>query len=651
MALLGIGMDKNLLWQEELIGHYFAKTRQHILSYKTNNNGTDITKELRSFTSYNPIDELQMTYVREPSPPSIRFERYNFNDVHSFTASNLFKLNNDAQLNTNIILCRNKNRSHGFAQTSYFLPGGSMEVITEDISARTTDNTVEGEFRYLLNRDYSYFNNYLNIAGRWNSISGEVVLDLPVSQRLNDKSIAINNTTHWIKRGETEKGVEIMLNNAFRSQPHQLYITPGLYPELFNAGNNYAELSQKVRNNAFVSNNRFSFLSALVVGNLRLNPRVNLDVEYQNLFTEINLINSEGLLSPILDPDMRNNIDRLNFRPSVAIDAVYLAPSFKIGFSLPLSYHYTIIDNEIKSNKNLRAGKFYLDPSISVKSQFSSQLEVIGKARFYSRTPTLPMLYTGYILQNYRMINRYDTQLFDTNQFFASLGGTYKNVPDAFFFRGDLVYNSYHRDGLYGQMFDGELSINELIMIPNKGWSLGAVGHLSKGFEWKALVFSSDVSVMRTTREQLRQGELINYKNQLIKASISSNLRLFHWMVAEYKASWWKSRMRVDGGETLAPLHAFTNRVAVDIFLPFSLGLKGSFEHYHNSAIRDNRNFFLADLGLTYVGRGVRYSLDWSNIFNTSKYISASYGALDSYYSEYDIRSMAIMLKVAFKLL
>ena len=39
MAMLGLGVDKHLLWQEELTGMYFTKGRQHLFTYKTNNNG------------------------------------------------------------------------------------------------------------------------------------------------------------------------------------------------------------------------------------------------------------------------------------------------------------------------------------------------------------------------------------------------------------------------------------------------------------------------------------------------------------------------------------------------------------------------------------------------------------------------------------
>jgi glutathione S-transferase len=66
--------------------------------------------------------------------------------------------------------------------------------------------------------------------------------------------------------------------------------------------------------------------------------------------------------------------------------------------------------------------------------------------------------------------------------------------------------------------------------------------------------------------------------------------------------------------------------------------------------LQGHKNFSLADLALAYTYKNVRYSLDWTNILNTSKYVSAWYGNLNSYYSEYNIRPAQVMLNMQFKL-
>ncbi|WP_235304054.1 carboxypeptidase-like regulatory domain-containing protein [Porphyromonas macacae] len=650
-AMLGLGVDKSLLWQEEITGMYFAKERQHLFTCKTNNNGTDANKELRSFTANNPIGELQMTDVQQPSPPSIRFERYNFNTSHAATANNLFKSKNDAEVSANLIYYNNEDRRHSFARTSYVLPGEAEKIIEEDIAARNRTNNIETEFRYNLNKDRNYFNNYLNVSGSWDDVSGEVNTRQSIGQRLDNKSFFANNVTHWIKRGENEKGVELMLQNAYRTQPHHLRITPGLYPNLINAGKEYTALLQNVRYNAFVSNNRFSFLSAAVIGNVQINPTANVNVEHQTLRSDMETADNNNVIHPVLNAEMRNDIAWTHINAGISLNSTYNGDNLKISFFMPVTYKHTAISNQQTNSKTLNVGKFYFQPLLSVRYTFTNQLEANGAAGYYTRMPGLALLYTGYILQNYRSINRYDTQLFDSNSLLASFGLSYKNILDMFFASGGISFNRYHSEGMYAQTFDGLLSVTQVAMQPNGGNSFSVSGRVSKGFDWKALVFSADASYGKSTSEQMRQNKLVNYKSQWTNTSASVNLKPFRWLNTEYKVSWGRSRGKVSSGESFKAIQSLTQRAVIDISLPFSINLNGSLEHYYNSAIQGDKNFSLADLGLTYVNRGVRYSLEWTNIFNTGKYISASYGALNSYYSEYEIRPMAVMLKVKFKLL
>lgn len=651
MALLGLGTDKSMLWQEELTGMYLTKGRQHLFTYKTNNNGTDVNKELRSFTVGNLIGELQMTNVQEPSPPSIRFERYNFNTSHAATISNMFKLKNDAEVNANLIYYNNKDQRHSFARTSYVLPGDDATIIEEDISTQNRTNRIEAEFRYNLNKDRNYFNNFLNVSGSWDNASGKVNSLQLIGQQLDNKSFYANNVTHWIKRGENGKGVELILSNAYRTQPHNLRITPGLYPDLINAGKEYAALSQNVRYNAFASNNKFSFLSAVVIGNVQITPTANVNVEYQTLRSDMNTTDNSNVIHPVLNTEMRNDITWTRINAGISLGGAYNGENLKIGFFIPVTYRYTSMNTRQADDKTLNAGKFYFQPSLSARYTFTNQLEANCEAGYYIQPPGLTSLYTGYILQNYRSINRYDTTLFDSNRLFTSLGLSYKSILDMFFVSGNVSFNRYHSQGMYAQTFDGQLSVIQVVMQSNGGNSFSVNGRISKGFNWKALVISAEASWVKSTSDQMRQSKLVTYNSQWTNANASVNLKPLPWLITEYKILWGRNKGKVSSGESFEPIQSLTQQAKIDISLPLGISLNGSLEHYYNSAIQGDKNFSLADLGLSYEHRGVRYSLNWTNIFNTKKYVSASHGALNSYYSEYDIRSTAVMLTVRFKIL
>ena len=359
---------------------------------------------------------------------------------------------------------------------------------------------------------------------------------------------------------------------------------------------------------------------------------------------------NKNISHPIANPDMQNDIHWIRSNTGVSIDGSYMGRRFEIKVSLPVVYRYTALNSKNASDKKLNTGKFYFQPTLFAKYKFTPRFEVNLETYLTSQTPGLTSLYTGYILQNYRSLNKFDAQLFDSNSLFSALNLSYKNILNMFFIGGGTSYNRYHREGLYAQSFDDLLSVTQVIMQPNDGWSFSANGRISQGFEWKGLVIAGDASWGKSTSEQIRQGSFVTYNSQWVNANASINLKPAQWLLAEYKVSWGRSQAKVSSGEKFKAMQSLTNFVKMDVFLPLNISLNCSFEHYYNSVIQGDKNFILADIGLSYIHKGVRYSVDCTNILNTKKYVSASYGGLNSYYSEYDIRSLAMMFKVRFKL-
>lgn len=651
MAMLGIGRDKEVRWQEKLTGMYFTNRRQQLFTYETNNSGTDINKELKSFTADNPIGNLQLTDIQQPTPPSIRFERYNFNTTHAVTVNNLFKLKNEAELTTNLTYYHNKDNRHSFARTFYILAGEPTKIIEENISTQSRINNINAELQYNLNQNRNYFNNYLNICGNWNEGSGEVVMAQSIGQRLHNKSFSVKNFTHWIKKNEDENGFEISSKNTFRTQPHTLRVTPEFYSDIINSGNKYTSLIQDVRYNALSSINTFSFLSAVVTGNMRINPTANANIEYQTLWSDMETTDSTNIGHSVLDSGMRNDINWTRISTGISIDVVYNSEKLKINFNLPLSYRYTIVDNKNQGEKAIHANKFYFQPSITARYYLSNQIEVNSAAGYYFQTPGLSSLYTGYILQNYRSLCKYDTQLFDSNMSSASLSLSYKNVIEMLFASGEICYNHYQRAGIYAQNFDGILSETQVVMHSNGGYKVSVNGKISKGFDWKSLVFNVEASWGKSINDHMRQDKLVNYNSQWTNISGSAYMKPVKWLLTDFEILWGLSKGKTSSGESFKPIQSLIQQITIDLSLPHNINFTGSVERYYNSAIQGNKNFTLADLGFDYVYKKIRFSVDWTNIFNTKEYISASYNAMNSYYSEYDIRQMALMFKVRFKLL
>ena len=60
---------------------------------------------------------------------------------------------------------------------------------------------------------------------------------------------------------------------------------------------------------------------------------------------------------------------------------------------------------------------------------------------------------------------------------------------------------------------------------------------------------------------------------------------------------------------------------------------------------------WFADLNLSYTLKTVEFRLDYTNLFNTRRYVSTVFNETGRYYTEYDLRPGEILFRARFKLL
>ncbi len=102
-----------------------------------------------------------------------------------------------------------------------------------------------------------------------------------------------------------------------------------------------------------------------------------------------------------------------------------------------------------------------------------------------------------------------------------------------FFISGDLRYNHYGSDAITSEVFDGSLSVNRLMSLPNSDGTFSANAHMNKGFDSMSL----SVSAGLTHGESLRQDVLMTYRSKWITAEAKLSAKLFNAVTAEYEAS------------------------------------------------------------------------------------------------------------------
>lgn len=648
MAQLGVGASP-LLWENEINGMYFSKKKQSISTYKGNNSGQDLSKELKSFYSQNSFGQSNMLNVMLPSPPSISQNRFLDNNSNAFTINNLFKTGEDKQLNFNVIYLNDHENRKSNSRTSYFLPDGSALIITEDLRSATNSDRLETEIRYNENNKDNYLNNLVNIQGLWTNTTGHVTNEQEINQYFTNPVFTLTNMFHWVKKKNENKGFDIQSSLGFKSSPQTLTITPGLYQDIFNEGVKYSALQQNTRINNFYIKNKLTLLSSWVLGNVFIDPKFEFGAETKNLTSDVQLVDQNSKTFYLQTDSFINRINWFKSYGGAALLFRYKYTGLDVNVLFPIVYNYMHIDDKIILENNVRNQVFF-EPSLDIKYSLTNKMEINGKYSFFNNYGDINSLYTGYIIQNYRSLNHYNNRLSTLNGNGGSINILYKDIMNMFFMSGGVFYNHLKSDILYGQNFQGILTLTSAMVQDNVSNAISVNGRISKSFNLMNIVASLETLYGTYSSEQFRQNDLVIFRNNVLNTTGSLSCIPLSWFSVLYKGTYSSNWNKIKSEKAFSPIKTFINNVSANVMLPKNISLNVNYEHYYNSAIIGNRYLSFADLSLMYTWKSVNLSINWTNIFNTDNYISAYNSNINSYYQNYEIRDTNILLKIRMKL-
>jgi hypothetical protein len=637
-----------LLWDNELTAMYFTKKRQHIATYKTNNSGNDLTKELRSFNTSSDLSPEQFTNIQTPSPPNINKNRYLFNNSNAATSNNLFNIGKDKELNFNLIYYNDYEKRQSEAHSSYYIPGNSLLVIDENIQSAVNTDMLETEIRFNENSEAKYLNNLLDLESSWESGKGTIRTGSDINQQLYRPSVKAHNTFHLVKNAE-KSGFEVFSRTGFRNSPQSLTVFPGLYADRLNDGIPYSGLRQDVHANTLVSRNGFSFLSLFPIGKVIVNPVFGFDLEINNLRSELYPQASAGLVTVVPD-SLKNDLNRAHYKVYTGISANYKINKFRLNAHFPISYNIYRIENKIDKQKDEQLNKWYFEPSLQIQYVLSFKIDINANLSFYNGINNIYELYSGYILESYRYLNHYNSRFAGSNGNYQSLSIACKDIINMFFASASISRNHNRNSVIYTQNFEDNLLLTSIVEKPNESNTIRTSGKISKGFDWKKLSVDLGINYLTGVSQQIRQDNLVNYNSDILNFSAKLNAVPFPFLIVSFESAWQQSKYRIERQDAFAPIRSCTNTMNMDFKLIDKLKIGTQFEQYYNNAIQNNKHLYFSDIHLTYTWKQIRFELDWNNILDTKNYITAFYNSMNEYHSIYRIRPVNLMLKIRFKI-
>ena len=648
MPRLGLGASP-LLWENELSGMYFSKKEQFITTYKGNNTGVDLTKELTSFNSQNSFNGNNLLGLQMPSPPSISQDRYLFNNSNAATINTLKKTGENSQVNFNLIYFNDHETRRSISQTSYYILKDSTLVVDEDMKSSTNTNRLESEIRFNQNDTSKYVNDYVHIQGLWKDNLGDVITDAPIHQQMKNPTFSVTNSFYYVKKGKKENGYEVSSLMGFKSSPQSLTIRPGLYADLFNNNRFYSALKQDARMNHFYLDNSLKLYSTLSLWNVHIDPGFKTGLEIKNLLSDLYTSTDEGSFIQLSADSMKNNLDWSKYYGNLGISLRYNHNDvIKVDFSMPLSYNLLHINNRIANNSNTLQ-RLYFQPSLIASYQITPKIGLDANYSFYNQMGDISTLYTGYILQSYRSLNHYDNRLAESQGNGGGIKLSYKDIFKMFFMSGGVSYNHNKRNILYGQIFKGILSLTSALENDNSSDNISVRGEISKGIDLMGIVAALNATYGKYSSEQLIQSRLVKFKSNGVNIAGSLNSKPLKWLYISYTGTWNKSWSKIETNES-SPIRAFVNNISADLYLAKTFSLNVNYEHYYNNAVPGNQYNSFTDLGMKYVWKGMHLSLTWENIFDTHSYATAYYSELNAYRDVYEIRGTNLLLKIILQL-
>ncbi len=615
---LGLGWNEALLWDASVNALQLGKGNQSIYSYKTNNTGTDLSREQTVLTNNSSQEIPLYHFLTQPTISApLDKERLLFNQTHTLNTNRMYKWNDEQSLRLQAGYTHDRINQQRRNTQIFYQPEDTISI-NETYHYRLLSDAAHLEANYENNSAKHYLANRFLLEGESNRGASP-----ELQQTIRTSQLTAKNFFNFIRNRETGTW-------EFNSATQYAYLPSSL--SLSNGKNTYEQQN-------LYTHNKGSYLRK------------------HNGFTRQYTAGMQGEWDKVSLSDASSNKE--SYSPSNF--SIYLSPHFELERNKWL----VSLSTPVKFQRYFEQQRSFL--FFNPKVYLRYQLDYHWKFSLYGRlnrsagdiTDLCPSIYRT----DYRTW-RNGNGLFpvSTEQLY-NLYGEYKNTVQEFFVTATLAYQRTH----YNTLNEQSISEGALVYTRRKhsnythNWSL--LSTLSKGFfDWN-LKTSLNLQLSRSTGQQLTKisnatsiaaqkesagnSLLQNYRYDYLKVEpkvIWSPAQAFE---AEYQATIGYGGSKIGSDTHLTPLLDVVQRLRLSYSVgPIDLRLSG--EYYRNDLGGNTHlNTLLADAALVYKVKKWRFEAEVNNLFNKKEYAYTIYSATQSYTSRLNIRAREVVAKVA----
>ncbi len=652
-------VGQNPLWTAEVVGMYFAKTRQNMTLYKGNNTGDDVSKELTEH--YSGINSVGLypfcpTGAILPSGSGLPQKRTFDNHSHILTMNHLEKLKGDREIGLNVAYYNDRIRREGSSLSDHFLSEDSRLQTQETMTSETKVNNLNVQARYNLNSLTGFVANVLKFDTNWNSdnvdgwLSSNRTGATPISygdervrQHFDRPELSVSETFNTI-RNIGKNNFDLHFSAGYAQRPNTLTAEIDSLQQ-----DTHTAYTQDVTSHHIAGHFNTGYNIA-VADYFKFNYGISASANLHGIVTDLygSAHSSAGNLPGSLQNDLWYNTY------SVALDQSYKYERHNYSFTLglPLNLYSQMLDDRIRKDCHSYTHLLFF-PSLNFWWDITRDLWLNGGAS-YSKTVGDPGgIYSGYIMSNYRTFQRsYVEQLSETRNYGTNVNLRYRNALQALFANIGFNFRRSHDNQIYGYTYEGATSVIQAVDQPTVADNYSVNGEASKGFDFLRSSVRVFASYALTRSERLVADKLYQFNAQSLSYGGSLSFSPADWMGVVYSCGFAGSRSYTEGHQDEARrVRSNTQRLSMSLYPTKTLTLTLAAEDNYNNLTATNRHAWFGDAKAKLKLKRVDLELQANNLFDQRQYTRVSYSGLDIYSQTSQLRPRNIIATIRFKLL
>lgn len=643
-AEVGLGAAP-ILWKINTTPMLFARKQQTIVSYQSNNTGEDIKQQLEMLTINDLLNPFETNEnrsdwcnIKSLQTPVFDSERWLNNQTHLISLNHLRKMKSDFEFKANIDYSNDYQTQKGSSATQIFVDSDTI-TYSENSSHQTYIHQLKTQFNLLKNTKKNYLKNKLKIHSFWDGERNHLYQnDQKITQNLENKYFHLSNRLNSIIPFG-RKLVQLNSYFGYSRDPQYLLISPGIFSELLNQGQDYETTNQNIIHTSLLSNQQLSLNSKWK--KISISSKIGWIWKKQNMESYIG-VNHYALDDDLFMNKMQSHTNKLYSE----IKTQYKQKGWLIYLNLPLTQYHFKLEN---INQNQQKSQLNFEPSFFVNKKLNAYLKLNLSAEISRDFSGVEQWHTGYLVSNYRNIKKNNGVISQSENRNISTGFTYKNPVNSLFFHVKYALNETENEWLYSTQIL-ENGTEEMIAEyhPHNNQSSSISGRFSKYFSKLNTHFS-----FRTQHSFSRNWQKTNqilshsksyqsdYKTKLStelskkwNIALSLNFLIYKNQFSETEKS------TIQQTQWLSECYFFATE-------NHTLGFNTEYLKNTNSSVSFP---FFADLSYQFNWKkyNIDFRLKWKNVFNQKSYLTVvpfSYGIIKT---NYELRPSQIMLSANF---